>query len=607
MAETFDPYHKWLGISPKDQPPNYYRLLGLDLFESDSDVIDAAANRQMSYLQQRSHGTHAELSQRLLTELASARICLLNPMKKAAYDAKLRAANSAGVPGVSSLDFGEILEELATSYAPTPVPAVRAKGPFQLTPLHAALGIGAAVILVVGLAIAVSWATSDREVARRNDSEQSRKNSLRSSPASQSEDAQQALNGTGGNLSGPVSSSSRPSTKTPERTADNFDAPVTHTLRISPPNASLTVREAEATVAGTGAERQIVVADPRKYPRFQVVASCAGYKTLEKSFESAPPATPYLTVALEKEEGKPGIVCLIVNPPEAAISVSGAACEQTGSGSSRTITVKNVDSLQSLVVVARCAGYKTEEQQVTAVAGETKLLTVSLEKMPAVAGDAPPPPAAGPAQPKHEGNVVARPPAAAAPNKATDANNASFEIAVDNPKGWFVFGSETPIAEVVAYDAKNRCARFLREVAVFNMQMDPYHKYKLSFQYRRPANTWAIVYLQPHCGIKLGPAAADTGNLCFAQGRSFKPSGRQRYMVNPEGFGTVSPLMLHERPVGAWNDMEVVRIDGQWTVSINRSTVNKAQCSTSVSYPFWVSGSVGFEFRDVTVRPIPEK
>ena len=32
--ETFDAYHEWLGIPPKDQPPNHYRLLGIELFES---------------------------------------------------------------------------------------------------------------------------------------------------------------------------------------------------------------------------------------------------------------------------------------------------------------------------------------------------------------------------------------------------------------------------------------------------------------------------------------------------------------------------------------------------------------------------------------------
>ena len=36
----FDPYRKWLGIPPKDQPPNHYRLLGLELFETDPDTQD---------------------------------------------------------------------------------------------------------------------------------------------------------------------------------------------------------------------------------------------------------------------------------------------------------------------------------------------------------------------------------------------------------------------------------------------------------------------------------------------------------------------------------------------------------------------------------------
>jgi len=35
MAEDFDPYYKWLGILPKDQPPHNYRLLGIELFEED--------------------------------------------------------------------------------------------------------------------------------------------------------------------------------------------------------------------------------------------------------------------------------------------------------------------------------------------------------------------------------------------------------------------------------------------------------------------------------------------------------------------------------------------------------------------------------------------
>ena len=87
----FDAYHKWLGIPPKDQPPNHYRLLAIELFESDPDVIDSAANRQMAYVQQRAIGEHIAISQKLLNELSAARVCLLDPKRKAAYDTALKA------------------------------------------------------------------------------------------------------------------------------------------------------------------------------------------------------------------------------------------------------------------------------------------------------------------------------------------------------------------------------------------------------------------------------------------------------------------------------------------------------------------------------------
>ena len=91
MAKHFDPYHKWLGIAPEERLPTHYRLLGLNLFESDCDVIEAAADRQMTYLQEVSQGSELEQAQKLLTEVAEARLCLLNREKKAAYDARLRA------------------------------------------------------------------------------------------------------------------------------------------------------------------------------------------------------------------------------------------------------------------------------------------------------------------------------------------------------------------------------------------------------------------------------------------------------------------------------------------------------------------------------------
>ncbi|HVW02470.1 MAG TPA: hypothetical protein VHB77_19095, partial [Planctomycetaceae bacterium] len=91
----FDPYHKWLGIVPREQPANHYRLLGLTLFEQDADVISAAADRQMSFVRQHANGPQARESQRLLNELANARLCLLTPAKRDEYDAELRASLAA--------------------------------------------------------------------------------------------------------------------------------------------------------------------------------------------------------------------------------------------------------------------------------------------------------------------------------------------------------------------------------------------------------------------------------------------------------------------------------------------------------------------------------
>src|SRR5580704_8790591 len=90
MSE-FDPYHKWLAIPPAEQPPHHYRLLGVALYESDLDVIEAAADRQMSYIRQCATGPYTKESQKILNELSAARVCLLNKAKKEAYDRELKS------------------------------------------------------------------------------------------------------------------------------------------------------------------------------------------------------------------------------------------------------------------------------------------------------------------------------------------------------------------------------------------------------------------------------------------------------------------------------------------------------------------------------------
>jgi len=101
-AEWFDPYHEWLGIPrhkrPANRPPNHYYLLGLDLFEPNPKAISNAADQRIAYLRALQTSRHQAEAERLLGEVAAARICLLDPEKKADYDRQLRAELASREP-----------------------------------------------------------------------------------------------------------------------------------------------------------------------------------------------------------------------------------------------------------------------------------------------------------------------------------------------------------------------------------------------------------------------------------------------------------------------------------------------------------------------------
>lgn len=115
MAD-FDPYHVWLGILPNEQPPNRYRLLGIAIYESNEDVIAHAADRQMLFVRQFQAGGHLAESQKLLNEIAAAKVCLLNATAKAKYDAALHEASiSALAPAIPSNDLSNLSLPYATA------------------------------------------------------------------------------------------------------------------------------------------------------------------------------------------------------------------------------------------------------------------------------------------------------------------------------------------------------------------------------------------------------------------------------------------------------------------------------------------------------------
>jgi len=88
--DDYDAYHLWLGIPPEEQPPSHYRLLGLRLFEENTEVIRNAADRQRSQVKRLGVNQFQQIGQELLNEIEAAKICLLRPEKRQVYDEQLR-------------------------------------------------------------------------------------------------------------------------------------------------------------------------------------------------------------------------------------------------------------------------------------------------------------------------------------------------------------------------------------------------------------------------------------------------------------------------------------------------------------------------------------
>ncbi len=101
-----DVYHLWLGIPPEEQPPTHYRLLGVPLFEQNAEVIRNAADRQRSHVKRLGVNQFQSIGQELLNEIEIAKICLLRPEKRAAYDEKLRTS----LPQLAAVQHHDVVD-----------------------------------------------------------------------------------------------------------------------------------------------------------------------------------------------------------------------------------------------------------------------------------------------------------------------------------------------------------------------------------------------------------------------------------------------------------------------------------------------------------------
>lgn len=168
--DEFDPYYSWLGIPPKDQPPNHYRLLGLEMFESNPTVISNMADQRMTALRNFSLGQHGALSQKLLNEVAAAKICLLSEKTKTEYDSKYFTPSDSAQNSVKSLS-GPLLGQTApigvairqppiARYRPT---SFRRQSKAKNPVLESAKIIGGGIVGIVLAMIIVNYIQNNRD------------------------------------------------------------------------------------------------------------------------------------------------------------------------------------------------------------------------------------------------------------------------------------------------------------------------------------------------------------------------------------------------------------------------------------------------------------
>jgi hypothetical protein len=172
---TFDPYYTWLGIRPEEQPPNHYRLLALQAFEDNLDTIQHAADQRMTHLRNLQSSQHSIACQKLLNEVAAAKICLMNPQKKAQYDELLQARlppTSGGMSAVRPAARGAAQASPAASPEPDAFQQFSADAISMLPRSSGARrrnSVGPAVVVIgLGLAVVVGliiWGVSQAPTA----------------------------------------------------------------------------------------------------------------------------------------------------------------------------------------------------------------------------------------------------------------------------------------------------------------------------------------------------------------------------------------------------------------------------------------------------------
>ena len=106
MSEAFNPYRAWLGVVSQAARPTHYELLGLSPSRCDAQSVAEGFRRQMGRLNPHLSGEHAATAQRIAGELANARVVLLTPTTKRAYDSELASRSRSTSTPQSQVQSG---------------------------------------------------------------------------------------------------------------------------------------------------------------------------------------------------------------------------------------------------------------------------------------------------------------------------------------------------------------------------------------------------------------------------------------------------------------------------------------------------------------------
>ncbi len=190
MSKDFDPYQSWLSIPPEQQPPDYYCLLGINRYEPSLKIIERAVNQRVELLQNLSNGPNVKHAQRVLNEIAKARVCLTDPVKKSAYDRQLQNPKSSQVVQSPKKDRNSPVSENLPNINPAPAVKTQSepsKKPVgqktqktkpQVTkkkqvPVVAITAIGLGGLLVVGLVVTLIIISMQPSAAQKNEGKKS--------------------------------------------------------------------------------------------------------------------------------------------------------------------------------------------------------------------------------------------------------------------------------------------------------------------------------------------------------------------------------------------------------------------------------------------------